>query len=606
MRFRDLGVAVDAVESRTAAVCTNTDGESRVVIAAKGFLLVFDPISRACHQVPFPDGFCDYPYQCFSSADGMFYTGAGPMFYGFDPFRLEMAVAEHVGASDEIIGFSYAEDSEGAIWFTSYPRCQLYRYQPAEQRVESCGSMDAEQKYPSHLAMDDGGTLYMGVGTARRKVIVYHPAIGRREEVALMGAYAESTGIGIVRQDVDGRVHIEEEPGLWVIYREGKPTGASGEEPLSHYSGSSFQSIHRQLPGDWQIVSHSLSERRLRLRHRLSGEVQIAALDYVSEGAQLSPLTLGPDGQIYGTSNHPLHFYSYAPGDDRLTNHGPGVIEHGSGGNICAYAAQGDVLAGVVYAGGYLHLYDTSRPMVLSMDSDKRNPRWVTKHKEIHRPRCAIALGDGRTIVYGGFPGYGDVGGGLCFYDVRSGEEKLLTHEQLIRYQSTVSVALDRTGSLVGGTSIETPGGAEPKASHACIYRLDTQTQQVIAQWSPDPAIREYAQLMVDEAGRIHVISSCSQYIVWDPERGKEVMRRDCSDWGKVVRQGMAYVPEHRSMIGVLSEAIFCVDTDSLEIRLLAAPPTPITSGLALAADTIYYGSGSHLWCCCLDQGKEN
>ena len=56
----DLGVVVDVAEGRTAAVCVNDDGDSRLVVAARGWALVVDPLTSGCDQLTFEE--YEYPY----------------------------------------------------------------------------------------------------------------------------------------------------------------------------------------------------------------------------------------------------------------------------------------------------------------------------------------------------------------------------------------------------------------------------------------------------------------------------------------------------------------------------------------------------------------
>lgn len=606
MSFSDLGIPVDAVESRTAAVCTNSSGKSRVVIAAKGFLIVVDPETGDCQQVNFPNRDVEYPYDTFSSKDGMFYMGAGVMFYAFDPFRLEFLDALRVGGQDELCGFSYAEDEQGHIYMASYPQCRLYRYRKSERDISPLGSVDIEQKYPFHMAVDGHGWVYIGTGTSKKNIIAYNTSSG--EKHSLLPDHLRTTGVGLVRQGYDDQRDIHEQEYLayaeigskWVRLERGEIIeNMPGEQPpRSWYSGESFGKLHRQLPGNWQVVRHSLSERMLILQHRLTGQLTSIPLFYSSEGASLSPLFLGPDRNLYGTSNHPLHFYIYEPDQTRLHNWGPHIIENGAGGNLAAYAAQGNWLAGAAYPGGGLHLYDISKPIHIDPSTGElRNPICVTEHPiDIHRPRCAIALSGGEHIAYGGFPGYGRVGGGLCFYHLPTGEDTLIPHTELIPHQSTMALAETMNGHLIGGTSIETPGGADPISQTACIYKLDWRTRTLLSSWQPLTDIREYSLLLVDSRDYIHALTSSSEYVVFDPQTESLIHQESLQDWGAIVRQGWELDEADGCIYGVLSKAVFRIPLGTLKPEQLATPPAPITSGFVKRDHTLYFAISTHLW----------
>lgn len=598
MGFTDLGIPVDAVESRTAAICTNSAGDCRVVIAAKGFLLVVDPVTENCRQHPFPNHHSEYPYDTFSSRNGMFYVGAGSLFYAFDPFQLIYVDAIAVDDKDELCGFSYAENEQGHIFMASYPHSRLYRYRPLERDFTSYGSMDDEQKYPSHMAVDAYGWVYIGIGTTRKNIIAFHTESGLKKSLLL--EEARSIGMGRVRQGPSLQAYAQLGD-QWVRVEQGsmvEPLPAD-EIPASLYTDAeiSFGKFHRQLPGDWKVLSHSLSDRELILQHESTAQLRTIKLRYRSEGAMLSPLALGPNENIYGTSNHPLHFYTYdslSPASKPI-NYGARIIQHGAGGNIAAYAVQGNLLIGAAYTQGRLHLYDVTKPIQLH-ESEQRNPICVAEHVEVHRPRCAIALRDGEHIAYGGFPGYGMVGGALCFYNLNTGNDQLIPHTRLIPNQSTVALAEAGDGTLIGGTSIETPGGADPKAETASLYLLDWQKETVLRSWQLRQNIREYSMLLIDSRGWIHTLTSCCAYLVWDPIEEAIVYETDLSEWGTIVRAGWQLCPEDQCIYGVLSHALFKIPLSSLQPERIAIPAGEITAGFVKRNNELFFAISTHLW----------
>lgn len=622
--FRDLGVPADAAESRTAAVCTNGSGEARVVIAAHGFVLIVRPEDGSCLQLPFPHPCEEYPYMTFAGKDGMFYTGAGTLFMVVDPFAGRYVFAEHVGEAGELVGFSFAEDEmNGTVYFTAYPHCRLFAYRPLAPECErfaslppnivSYGKLDDEEKYPSYLAVDRFGWVYAGIGTEKRDIVAMHLASGERR--SLVPAAERSQGVAVVHQSEDGEVygywrdlvsadappsvgHAAEQQDAaerrdWVRLAQGAKCSVSWTEVSpSRYSGIGFARVHRRLPGEQYVVKHDLAERELWIGDRRGGEPRVIRLDYTCKGAELSPLVTGPDGHVYGTSNHPLHFYRYDLSAQRIVNYGGKAIEQGGGGNICAYAVSGGLLGGAVYAGGHIHLFDTSRPVQL--EGMERNPRRVAQHAEIFRPRSALAHSDGTHLVFGGFGAYGTAGGGLCIYDRMTGNSEVLTHEQVVPFHSTLGLAEAASGDVYGATSVETPGGAEPKESRARIYRMRWSDRTVVESWSP-LAVREIHWIYIDERERIHGLTSTSHYFVFDPHEAKLLVEEDLSTWGEPVRTGFVEGP-NGTLYGVLRHAIYRIDLRACRTERLAESPTPITAGLALAGGRLFFGSGSHLW----------
>jgi hypothetical protein len=316
-------------------------------------------------------------------------------------------------------------------------------------------------------------------------------------------------------------------------------------------------------------------------------------IEYTTGGAALSPLAKGPDNKVYGTSNHPMHAYCYDPATEKLTNYGGLFYEKAGGGNICAYAVQDNVIGGAAYYGGKIHIFDTSKPIFLESDhQNQRNPKLVTEHKEIIRPRCAAAHIDKESFIFGGFGENGGTGGGLCIYNYKTGEDLLLQNDDLIKYHSTLSMDILPDGNLIAGTSIASPCGGKPKAKEAELYIMDWNTKKIIYRCVPVPNQFEISLLKADDKGLVHGITSGLIYFVYDPKNKQTLHTFSLDGFGPVVRDGLVK-GEKNILYGVCQNAIYMIDTDTYQVRLLARPPVHITSGLAYIDNNLYFGGAS-------------
>ncbi|GIP38386.1 hypothetical protein J31TS4_16660 [Paenibacillus sp. J31TS4] len=608
-QFRRIGVPVRADETRSAAVCRDGDGRERIVLVARGYALVVNPATGTCRQLAFEEGKSEYPYAAMSGRDGRFYTGAGPLLAVLDPFGETFEHRLKPAPSEEIAGFAFTEDGDGIVYATTYPNAQLLRLDPQSGDCRVLGQLDPEQKYAMTLAAGRDGWIYAGLGTTTAGIAAYRLSDGK--VATLRGDDGPVRGSGQVHVGADGEVYgmlpgadsgMEESgpdapPVRWFRLRDGRaePVEAASVPP-SLYKGTGYRKLHRELGGGRSLVGYELAEGELVIEEA-DGSRTVVPLVYEGNGTALSPMAAGPDGRLYGTSNHPLHLYRYDPQTDELRSFGGKLVERGGGGNICAYAVQGSYLAGAAYAGGTLHLLDTRRPLS-EEPGPARNPQLVYADERIHRPRCALAHPDGEHVLYGGFPGYGAVGGAVGVLHVPSRHVTVYEHEELIEQQSTLCLAALSGGDVAGGTSIETPGGASPAAREAVLYLFDWASRRVIERWVPVPGAREISLLVADARDRLYGLTSDAVLFVFEPETGTVLRKQDLSAWGRVVRDGLLLAVRQGKpvVLGLLSRAIFSVDPETGTAEKVVDLPQEATCGFADIDGALYYGSGAELW----------
>lgn len=613
--FESLGYPVRADETRSAAVCRSENGEERVVIAARGYLLIVDPDNGSCRQLPFPDLCREYPFAAMSTRSGLFCTGAGTWLYVLDPFKSEFIARFEAPSGEEHAGFAFAEDECGTVYATTYPGSYLLSMDAAMQECRVIARLDTDRTYAMTLAAGSDGWIYAGLGTSSPAVAAVHADSGEVKTITVKGDAVP--GSAQVHRGQDGRVYARipnpSQPSAtasenWYTFEGGheSPIPEAHVSP-SLYRGEGYRKVHQDLSNGRSLLSWELAEMRISIQHADGTRSEIP-LQHEGNAAELSPIFAGPDGNLYGTSNHPLHFYRYEPGRRRIMNYGPDMIQKGGGGNIAAYASQGSKIIGAAYAGGLIHVMDTSRdwegvappasPEPGMVRPSLRNPRLIYADNRVHRPRCAVSLNDGIHVLYGGFPGYGAVGGGLGIVNVEEESVTMLGHEQVIPEQSTVSLTVLSEGGVIGGTSIETPGGGQTSAKEAVLYAWDWASRSVTGTWVPIAGAREISGLCSGQEGDVYGITSDSILFRFDVKQGKVVSLHDLSSWGSVVRNGMMESSRNGLpiVIGLLSRTLFMITAGSDEPVRIAALPEPATCGLACIGNDIYYGAGAELW----------
>ncbi|OIB03860.1 hypothetical protein AK95_09595 [Paenibacillus sp. LC231] len=598
--FERIGVPADVDESRSAAVCRRDDGAERIVIAARGYVLIVDPETGSCSQLYFPGGESQYPFASASDLRGWFYTGAGRYFYIVDPFTPAFVGQHRVPEGEEEAGFAFAVKGDGRVYATTYPGSYLVELDASSDSSRTLCRLDSERKYAMTLACGSGGKIYAGLGTTSSAIACFHEETGELE--ILLEGPPDMPGSAAVLQGCNGSVYGwlpsgENGDGRW--YR----LGEHGVEPVpaeevgpSLYKGAGYNKLHLDLDGGRTLLKWQLSDRQVVIMEA-DGSLSRIPLAYKGGGTPLSPLYGGPDGILYGTSNHPLHLFTYDTTAGRLTDWGGDIVERGGGGNIAAYAAQGNIIVGAAYAGGMVHLLDTAKDWNTE-EGLCRNPRLIYENAAVHRPRCAAAHPDGRHVLYGGFPGYGAAGGGLGIVDVQAGQVEMLEHQEIVSGQSTISLAVLPDGRVFGGTSIETPGGGISKAGEAAMYELSWPDRKVIRRWVPIQGAKEIAQLAPGVKGILYGLTSESVFFVYDADLKQVVHWSDLSTWGRIVRQGLLMTEREGRpfLLGLLSRALFTVNPVNMEPELLDRLPAEATSGIACLNGDVYFGSFAELW----------
>jgi hypothetical protein len=242
-------------------------------------------------------------------------------------------------------------------------------------------------------------------------------------------------------------------------------------------------------------------------------------------------------------------------------------------------------------------LFDAGKPFN-GGTGDEPNPReLVAWPEDICRPRAALAHPDGRHVLMAGYAGYGRRGGGLGIYDLATGKATLITHTALIPDQSTITLKALPTGDLIGGTSVETPGGGHPTAKEGVLYILDWKTRQVVFQIVPVPGARDVFSLEVGPDGRVYGVASGSEFFVFDPNGRKVVHRESLSAYGGLPRPALLRGADDK-IYALFTKAIVRIHPGDFHHEKLADAPGNVSAGIGIQQGRLYFAIGSHLWSC--------
>jgi outer membrane protein assembly factor BamB len=181
----------------------------------------------------------------------------------------------------------------------------------------------------------------------------------------------------------------------------------------------------------------------------------------------------------------------------------------------------------------------------------------------------------------------------MVFYDLQSNQDIVLSTDQVIPGQSTVSLRQLPNGLLVGGTSTEAPGGGHQAATEAVIYLMDPITRNVLSQTEIGPDV---FSLEVLSNGNVAGVTRDSHLFIFDPNTIKVLSNTDVKTYGGILNAGQSLIRDKNGNVYlILYSTISKVSPDG-KITKLTNLPEGATSGIAIRAGELYYASSSHLW----------
>jgi len=605
-RYRDLGRVVNRAEPRSSSLVKASDGKFYLVICAKGFVVTVNLHTQEVVQTMFPEGLVAYPFNSIASKNGKIYLGAGKLFMEFDPVIHTFTFWSDIhGDEVSLNAWCLTESDDGIIYFGATGKTYLTGFKPETREFIEYGVIHPEQSYLGTMAIDKAGYLYCSFGTETNCIVAVELKTGKRIPLPILKptlppnpyngdsceVYLATDGevYGTFDGDLVAACYDPIKP--WFRLYEGKLLEQKKEPFTNYILTNQYYGVHCPYPEHPEIEAPDLFERRFTYVHPDTGETVTVELPYETIGADLSPVTEGPDGKIYGTTNHPYAFYRYDPKTEETEVYSGDYVRPG---NICGFAVQGDIIGGIAYCGGHLIRIDTTQPIALGWHDT--NPYYEGSFNEILRPRSACAMPDGKTMIFGGYNANGITGAGVLVYDSSTRACKVIENAKMLRYHSVMAMVPLSNTLLLCGSCIEAPCGGVVKAKEAEIFLYDLETESLLYSLVPVPGARTISHMKMDKAGIIHGITNNSIYFSYDIEHRKVSCTKDLSAYGRPVRDGMKSDADG-TVYGLLSGGIYRIQSGATNPEILSVPPHPIDCGMALLDGKIYFGSNrSHLW----------
>ncbi|MFW6437840.1 MAG: hypothetical protein ACOCZ7_02395 [Armatimonadota bacterium] len=364
--FVDHGIGAEIAELRSMVPTVTEAGETLLIASPtdsgeRGYLLVTDMESGETTQHFCPEGVRQFdPFGALLHSNGKHYHTQGPILLEFDPAAGEFTF--HGRPSTRTSPYlCFTEGLDGTVWAGGVYNTGLISFDPQTQEMKDHGRMDETEKYLSHLAEDDAGWIYCGIGTSRSNIVAYNPETEERrslidEDLRMVGTgYVEPLADGSVYGRIGGDHHYH-------LY-DGAATPIEDRDELAtrrDVRDLRYGSRVRELPDGREVRRYDLWERVIVILDPETGETTTYDFDYESGGANITSLGPGPAETVYGSTSHPMHLFTLDAGSGDLHNMGP--IPEVGGGNFCAISSLGDLVFGVQYAAGQLWQYDVTRP----------------------------------------------------------------------------------------------------------------------------------------------------------------------------------------------------------------------------------------------------
>lgn len=357
--FVDHGIGAKAAEARGVVTTQTADGHGLVIGVAldcsdKGYIVVTDIDSGETRQVRFPVP-NSATYGSLMASNGRFYTAQGRVLLEFDPRTMEWLWYEKQTPAACYLSFT---EHDGRIWAGGLG-CHLVSYDPQTQQIKVYGRMDKAEEYLMSLAVDDAGWVYGGIGTARQNLVACNIATG--EMVPLAAKEDRVHGTATVFATKDGKAVGKINNKTFLLYA-GK---AALIDPSEHAAPTRIGKVyygecHTTFPDGRKLTAYSMDDKWLTVEDPRTGRSRRIEFQYESGGASISSLGLGPEGVVYGSTAHPMHFIRLDTRNNKLSDYG--AVPAIGGGNMCSIAAMGKYVMGAVYSSGTMWLFDTTAP----------------------------------------------------------------------------------------------------------------------------------------------------------------------------------------------------------------------------------------------------
>lgn len=584
--FEDLGIPCVRASALSRMVGSDANGENTKVYLgfnqdAPLFILQCDPVTGETRQFNAPEGaMCAWALT--TGKDGKIYTatcegGTHPgSILVLDPTKPDEGL-KLIGrpADSESYIWELVAGTDGKIYGCTYPGAKLVSYDPATGKLADLGRMDEQEQYAREIAAGDDGWIYTGIGMVRGNIVGYNTATG--EHKSMLTDEERLPGCGVVHTASDGIVYGRI-GAQWHRFSNGQAT------KVAEHPGPKPRVLK-----DGRILVDSGIHDYYELIDPKTNEKQMFKPQYRGDGSMVFVVGEGPRGLIFGGSAVPLSMWQFDPATSQSEDFGNPTD---TDGEIYSILTHGDDVYVCAYGGAYLSRYTPGKPWDFGRTPDK-NPFSIGPVGDGHlRPRAMVHGPDG-MIYIGSLPPYGQLGGAMAVFDPRQ-NKVIENYRHLVPDQGIVALAWDqKTGYMIGGSSIWGGGGSTPKAKDIVFFAWDSAAKKKVWEITPVPGDENTEAVCVVDGKAFFTSRGSQNLTVVDTATGK-LLHQKKSEFGFPleislgVRNGLIY--------GLTDTSIITIDPMTYEVKQLEKIPGGANTGFALTDTGLYYGKGVHLW----------
>ena len=205
----------------------------------------------------------------------------------------------------------------------------------------------------------------------------------------------------------------------------------------------------------------------------------------------------------------------------------------------------------------------------------------------ITRPRTIAVHPSGDYVVMGGYANYGLTGGGLGIHNLKTGENTEITNENLVPGESCICMEFLPDGNLIGGTSMDAPGGGHLVSKTGSVFVVDWNARKVVRCVHMEKATNVIAIAYWN--GLIFAGANDNRLHVIDPATMKILASHDVSSGGYMLRNGLQKSEDGKELYLIMNKEILRINAKTNAPDAYLMPTEAITGGGPIIGDRMYF-----------------